>query len=47
MPGSVYFRLEKNEAFSPIYKTGELGLHHGGLPGVREISLYVVDPATP
>jgi type VI secretion system protein ImpJ len=46
-PGSVYFRLEKNEAFSPIYKTGELGLHHGGLPGVREILLYAVDPVAP
>jgi type VI secretion system protein ImpJ len=47
MPGSVYFRLEKNEAFSPIYKTGEMGIHHGGLPGVQEISLYVVDPVAP
>jgi type VI secretion system protein ImpJ len=45
-PGTVYFRLEKNEAFSPIYKTGELGLHHGGLPGVREILLYAVDPVS-
>jgi type VI secretion system protein ImpJ len=43
VPGAVYFLLEKSEAFTPIYKTGELGIHHGGLPGVREIALYVVD----
>jgi type VI secretion system protein ImpJ len=42
--GVVYFLLEKNEAFAPIFKTGELGIHHAALPGVREVALYAVEP---
>jgi type VI secretion system protein ImpJ len=43
-PGVVYFRLTKGESFTPIFKTSEMGIHHGGLPGVREVVLYAVDP---
>jgi type VI secretion system protein ImpJ len=46
-PGVVYFRLAKGESFTSIFKTSEMGIHHGGLPGVREMILYAVDPATP
>jgi type VI secretion system protein ImpJ len=42
--GVVYFLLEKNEAFAPIFKTGELGIHHAALPGVREVAFYAVEP---
>jgi type VI secretion system protein ImpJ len=46
-PGVVYFRLAKGESFTSIFKTSEMGIHHGGMPGVREMVLYAVDPATP
>jgi type VI secretion system protein ImpJ len=43
--GVVYFLLQKDEAFAPIFKTGELAVHRPELPGVREVSLYAVESA--
>jgi type VI secretion system protein ImpJ len=42
--GILYFKLEKAEAFAPIMKTGQLGIHHVlGLP-LTDIGLFAVEP---
>jgi predicted component of type VI protein secretion system len=41
--GVVYFLLQKDEAFAPIFKTGELAVHHPEFPGIREVSLFAVE----
>jgi type VI secretion system protein ImpJ len=44
VPGVVYFRLEKNAAFTPIFKSGQIGIYHTPGLGVTDIALYAVDP---
>jgi type VI secretion system protein ImpJ len=42
--GVAYFKLEKNAAFSSIFKTGQIGIYHvSGLP-VTNVALFAVDP---
>lgn len=42
--GTLFFRLEKSDAFSLIIKHGQLGIHH--VPGlaVTDIALFAVEP---
>jgi type VI secretion system protein ImpJ len=43
-PGSVYFKLDRGEAFGGVIKHGQLGIHYAvGLP-VTDISLFAVEP---
>lgn len=45
--GTQYFKLSKTDAFSPILKTGQIGIHYvAGLP-FTDVSLFAVDPAAP
>jgi type VI secretion system protein ImpJ len=42
--GSLYFKLDRGEAFGAIVKHGQLGIHYAaGLP-VTDISLFAVEP---
>jgi type VI secretion system protein ImpJ len=46
-PATVYFKLEKTDAFTPIVKTGQMGIHHVlGLP-LTDIALFAVEPGAP
>jgi type VI secretion system protein ImpJ len=42
--GVLYFKLEKADAFAPIIKTGQMGIHHvAGLP-LQDVALFAVEP---
>jgi type VI secretion system protein ImpJ len=42
-PGVTYFRLEKNEAFTAIFKTGQLGIYQTTGIGVLDVALFAVE----
>jgi type VI secretion system protein ImpJ len=42
--GSVYFRLERGEAFTSIVKHGQVGIHHSVGLSVSDVCLFAVDP---
>jgi type VI secretion system protein ImpJ len=45
--GGVYFKLDKNDAFSSVVKHGQMGVHHVvGLP-MTDVALFVVEPGAP
>ncbi|MCL2724721.1 MAG: type VI secretion system baseplate subunit TssK [Polyangiaceae bacterium] len=43
--GAVYFRLEKDNYFSAVMQTGQIGIYHPEELGITEVALYVVDPS--
>lgn len=46
-PGTLYFKLEKGDAFTPVIKTGQMGIHHVlGLP-LTDVALFAVEPGAP
>lgn len=45
--GTLYFRLQKSDAFSLVIKHGQLGIFHGsGLP-ITDMALFAVEPGVP
>jgi len=45
--GTLYFRLQKSEAFELVVKHGQMGVHHVvGLP-MTDVALFVVEPGAP
>jgi type VI secretion system protein ImpJ len=42
--GVLYFKLEKADAFQPIIKTGQLGIHHVVGLSLTDVALFAVEP---
>ena len=45
--GTLYFRLQKNEAFNLVIKNGQLGIFHGGGLPISDMALFAVEPGAP
>jgi type VI secretion system protein ImpJ len=42
--GTLYFRLQKGEAFSLIVKHGQMGIFHGAALPITDMALFAVEP---
>jgi type VI secretion system protein ImpJ len=43
-PGTLYFRLQKSDAFSLIVKHGQMGIFHGAALPITDMALFAVEP---
>jgi type VI secretion system protein ImpJ len=42
--GTIYFRLQKSEAFSLVIKHGQMGIFHGPALPISDMALFAVEP---
>jgi hypothetical protein len=43
-PGTLYFRLQKSDAFDLVVKHGQMGIFHGSSLPITDMALFAVDP---